>query len=718
MLRKTSISMKYACFFTFLLLSFLGFSTLISQPIEKSVQAAAPKAFQTWLNRCALTVTSTNSSPVTGYQVLVTLNPGNFNYANANLDGSDIRFATSPTAPPFDLNYFLESWNPGGTSRIWVNLPAIPANGTVTIYLFYTNPAATSASSFAATFPNAFVSTGTDTLTGTQTFDWFEVQAGHTLNIGAGQILSITARNVIVAGTINGVGSGNQAPGINTNGTGPGGGTTSTNSGSGGGSYGGTGGTGGLDSGDTPGTGGPTYGTQTGTDIDMGSSGGSGTGVSTGGSGGGAISILADQITVSGTIAVTGGTPLSDGTGRGGGGGSGGAILIQGFLVTNSGDLIANGSNGATGTSTANDSGGGGGGGRIKLFAENLTNTGTFSVTGGIGGPFGTQAPGQPGTDGTTHTDTFDFPQITAGNPTGCGLGLLVADTQNHRIQQFDGTDWSVLLGTGVAGTASTQLRLPEAAVISLDGTRIYVADTGNNRIQWSTDSGTNWQTFASLGAGFNQVRAPQGLAIDSDGNLYVSDTGNGRVLRFNGGNPGFAVVIASTGTASGQVGSPHGLAINSAFTLFVTDESNSRILRITTANTVNVSTSGSVIATLGTALNRVKNPQDVALDASGILYIADTGNSRILRWVNANPNNSTAVALIGSQLGQVNRAEGVTVVTFTTGPFSGQPVLVVSDTSNNRVQGRLVSGGGWSLLGAPNNLGSAPGQFRTPSKL
>ncbi|HNJ43469.1 MAG TPA: hypothetical protein PKZ53_23500, partial [Acidobacteriota bacterium] len=106
MLRKTSISMKYACFFTFLLLSFLGFSTLISQPIEKSVQAAAPKAFQTWLNRCALTVTSTNSSPVTGYQVLVTLNPGNFNYANANLDGSDIRFATSPAAPPFDLNYF------------------------------------------------------------------------------------------------------------------------------------------------------------------------------------------------------------------------------------------------------------------------------------------------------------------------------------------------------------------------------------------------------------------------------------------------------------------------------------------------------------------------------------------------------------------------------------------------------------------------------------
>lgn len=716
--------MKYTCFLVLLLLSFPGLSILTSQHLEKEVQAAAPKAFQTWMNRCSLTITSTNSSPVTGYQVLVTLDPGNFNYAQANLDGSDIRFASSPVAPPFDLNYFLESWNPGGTSRIWVNIPAIPANGTVTIYLFYTNPAATSASNFAATFPNAFVSTGTDTLTGTQTFDWFEVQAGHTLNIGAGQILSITARNVIVAGTINGVGRGNQAPGINTNGTGPGGGTTSTTAGTGGGSYGGTGGTGGLDSGDTPGTGGPTYGTQTGTDIDMGSSGGSGTGVSTGGSGGGAISILADQITISGTIDVTGGNSLSDGTGRGGGGGSGGGVLIQGFLVTSSGNVTANGGNGATGTSTANDSGGGGGGGRIKLFGENLTNTSTLSVTGGTGGPNGTQAPGQPGTAGTTHTDTFDFPQITAGTPTGCGVNssslasLLVADTQNHRIQQFDGTNWSVLLGTGVAGTASTQLRLPEAAAISADGTRIYVADTGNNRIQWSTDSGANWQTFASLGTGSNQVRAPQGLALDSDGNLYVSDTGNGRVVRFNGGNPGFAVVVASNGTASGQVGSPHGLVINSAFALFVTDETNSRILRITSANTVNVSTSGSIIATLGTGLNRVKNPQDVALDANGVLYIADTGNSRILRWVNANPNNSTAIALIGAQLGQVNRAEGVAVFTFATGPFSGQPVLAVSDTSNNRVQARLVSGGGWSLLGAPNNLGSAPGQFRIPGKL
>lgn len=177
-------------------------------------------------------------------------------------------------------------------------------------------------------------------------------------------------------------------------------------------------------------------------------------------------------------------------------------------------------------------------------------------------------------------------------------------------------------------------------------------------------------------------------------------------------------MVIAGSGAASGQVGSPRGLVIDGTFTLFVTDQSNSRILRIASANTVLTSTTGTIIATLGTGLNKVKNPQGVALDPAGNLYVADTGNSRILRWTNANPNNSTALALMGSLLGQVNQAEGVAVKFFATGPLAGNLFLVVGDTGNNRIQGRALPTGGWLLVGAPNNVGSGVGQFRAPSKI
>ena len=294
---------------------------------------------------------------------------------------------------------------------------------------------------------------------------------------------------------------------------------------------------------------------------------------------------------------------------------------------------------------------------------------------------------------------------------------LMVADTSNNRIQGFDGTNWAVI-GLGTVGSGNGQFRLPEAVAFSFDGQRIYVADTGNNRIQWSTDAGVTWADFATNGTATNQVKAPQGLAVDSAGNLYVSDTGNGRVMRFNNGVPGFGVIIASNGTASGQVGSPRGLAVDSTFRLFVTDETNSRILRINNANTVVATTSGTVIATAGTGMNKVQNPQGITIDSNGTIFVADTGNSRILRWVNANPANASTMALTGSQLGQVNRPEGVTVVQFTSGPFAGGPFLVVGDTSNNRIQGRFIPTGQWNLVGSPNNIGSGVGQFRAPSKI
>ncbi|MBI4751522.1 MAG: NHL repeat-containing protein [Acidobacteria bacterium] len=296
-------------------------------------------------------------------------------------------------------------------------------------------------------------------------------------------------------------------------------------------------------------------------------------------------------------------------------------------------------------------------------------------------------------------------------------IALLVADTANNRIQGFDGSNWSVI-GVGTLGAGNGQFRAPEAVAFSSTGQRMYVADTGNNRIQWSTDGGVNWANFATNGVGFNQVKAPQGVALDAAGNLYVADTGNNRILRFNGGIPGMGVLLANKGTSAGQVTNPSGMVVDNKSTLFIADTGNNRVLKILNASTVISTNTGKVVASNGIGLNQVRAPQGVAVDSNGTLYIADTGNSRILRFLNGNSNNATTLALSGTQLGQVRQPEGITTSQFTSGWLAGIPIIVVGDTANNRIVGRPIGTGSWLYIGSPDNVGTGIGQFRAPSKI
>jgi DNA-binding beta-propeller fold protein YncE len=292
----------------------------------------------------------------------------------------------------------------------------------------------------------------------------------------------------------------------------------------------------------------------------------------------------------------------------------------------------------------------------------------------------------------------------------------FVADTANHRIQRFDGTAWSVV-GSGVPGNGVGQFRSPESVAASPDGRTIYVADLGNSRIQWSRDGGATWAVFAT------SVRS-HGIALDRDGNLYVSDTLDSRVLRYDRGVPGTPVLLATPGSGAGQVREPHGLAIDCSMTLYIADMNNSRILRIAVADIVNAPNAGVGVAGPGSGLNpgQVFKPHGVAVDGSGKLYVADTGNSRILYFAGALPGPATVLCATGVQLGQVQKPEGVTVSAFGVGPLAGGPSVLVSDTSNNRIQGSRLpaNAGSWMLVPPPagGGLGAGVGQFMAPSKI
>lgn len=313
---------------------------------------------------------------------------------------------------------------------------------------------------------------------------------------------------------------------------------------------------------------------------------------------------------------------------------------------------------------------------------------------------------------------------------------IYVADTLNNRIQTFDGDQWSIFTGASVsrelgteksiraaAGSGNGQFRSPEAVTSNNAGgenLRVYVADTGNNRIHWF--DGIQWQDFATFGSGFNQVRAPQGVVLDASGQfLFVSDTANNRILRFDALTPfSNATVVAIAGTGAGQVRAPQGLAIDLNNTLYVADTGNNRVIKFDTATTTPVF---GVIATSGTSLNRVRGPQGLAVDNELNLYIADTANSRVLFFPLGTTAGAQAIATVGSGPGQVRLPEGITVVT---GPEGKR--LVISDTGNNRIQSTSLMDttpltlGTWGLVNGPGTqtgaIGALTGQFRSPGKI
>jgi Domain of unknown function (DUF2341)/Secretion system C-terminal sorting domain len=394
-------------------------------------------------------------------------------------NGGDLRFAD--VCGTIFYPYWIESGLNTAQTVVWVKVPVIPANSTISLYMFYGNNAAPDGNNFAATFPGAIRTNGSNlTLTGALTADFVWVEANDTIFTTAGASLSLSGLRKLridATGQINGVGRGFQGPAINTIGTGPGGGGTSTNSGCGGGSYAGVGGTGGLDAGDTPGTGGAAYGTAAGTDCQLGSSGGSGTGISTGGNGGGALDVNAEYVEINGSIAMNGRTAAVDGTGRGGGGGAGGCILITCAEATGTGSLSATGGNGGFGTSTANDSGGGGGGGRIKSFSQAAwPGTLTQTVTGGIGGPNGTAAPGQPGGAGST----------------------------SNLVQAYSPVNPTIFVGSEMTTTATGEIT-STATAVCIGASLVLDATPGFASYAWST-GGSNASTTVSASGTYSVV--------------------------------------------------------------------------------------------------------------------------------------------------------------------------------------------------------------------
>ena len=356
-------------------------------------------------------------------------------------------------------------------------------------------------------------------------------------------------------------------------------------------------------------------------------------------------------------------------------------------------------------------------------------------TSGNINSIVGTGTPGFGGDNGAAISGQLNFP---TGIALDSGGALYIADALNRRIRKVSSNNINTIAGNGVLsysgdGGPATAAQLNTPLGVALDSSgNLYIADTANNVVRKVAASGTI-TTFAGNGtAGFGgdggapasaQLNGPQALAVDPNGNVYVSDTLNARVRRISGGvintvagngTPGYGGDGA--GAAAAQLNIPEGLAVDALGNLYIADFGNNRIRKVTSSGTITtVAGNGSIgySGDGGSATSaQLTTPSGVAVDTSGNLYIADTGNNAVRVVTGGVINTVAGNGLAGfsgdggpATLAQVGNPVGVAV--------DGAGSIYVSDGSS-RVRkvystGFIVTIGGSGARGYSGDGGTGP---------
>ena len=244
-------------------------------------------------------------------------------------------------------------------------------------------------------------------------------------------------------------------------------------------------------------------------------------------------------------------------------------------------------------------------------------------------------------------------------NPAGltfdADANLYIADSGDNRVRLVQSSGVIITFAgdgsaTGLGGdgnpAVSTPLSLPQG-VLADNSSNIYIADTGHNRVI-RVDSAGNIQTVAGTGtpgadaSTLAQLAGPTGLALDSAGNVYITDTQNHRVLMLAAA--GAISTIAGTGVSgfsgdggpasSAALSFPCAVAVDSSLDIFIADGGNNRIRVVTPDGKIATIAGTGVAAYSGDSgpalLVALSNPCGLALDGSGDLLVADTGNNRV----------------------------------------------------------------------------------------
>ena len=179
----------------------------------------------------------------------------------------------------------------------------------------------------------------------------------------------------------------------------------------------------------------------------------------------------------------------------------------------------------------------------------------------------------------------------------------------------------------GTAGSGNGQF-LNGAGGVALDSAgNVYVTDRGNHRVQKFTSGGSFITSWGGNGNGNGQFSSPEGIAVDLSDNVYVADAANHRIQKFNTSGT-FITKWGTNGTADGQFNTPLGVGADNLGDIYVADTGNNRIQKFSPTGTF-LSSCG----TNGTGNGEFSSPHDVEVDTAGNFYVADTGNDRVQKF-------------------------------------------------------------------------------------
>ncbi len=315
------------------------------------------------------------------------------------------------------------------------------------------------------------------------------------------------------------------------------------------------------------------------------------------------------------------------------------------------------------------------------------------------------------GTNGSGTNALFSDPAALVADSTG---NLFVADSQNHAIRRISTNGLVTTLAgeLGLAGSrdeTGAQARFDSPCGITLDKNgNLFVSDTGNHTIRQITPAGVVTTVAGLAGqsgltdatgsaARFN---SPLGIAISTNGTIYVADCGNHLIRAISPG--GLVTTLAGSpenwGSANGsgadaRFNGPVGLVLDNEGNLFVADSNNHTIRRITPDGTASTwagvpGVDGCVDGAAQSA--KFSKPAELAIDRRSNLFVADSFN-HVIRKITRDRNVSTVTGAAGKW----GAADGINGRARFFNPYglAIQPVgsLVVADAYNELIRVVLI---------------------------
>ena len=283
-----------------------------------------------------------------------------------------------------------------------------------------------------------------------------------------------------------------------------------------------------------------------------------------------------------------------------------------------------------------------------------------------------------------TQLDSTGAPEGGLHAPMGLSVGpngkvwvvddasLWTAGFPGSRVEQFS-AQGKYEGQLGALGSGEGQLSCPDGVAVDPKG-HVWVADYCKGIVEEFNEAGRYLGHLGGQGTEGGQLARPQWVAVAPSGNIWVSDSGNDSVQEFKekegtSGQYEYVRKFGSEGAAKGQFEDPQGLAVDSQGHVWVADIRNHRVQEFKEDGEYLTEFGGG-----GSGEGQLEYPMGLAVDSNGSVWVSDLGNGRVEKWATVTvPSATVAVSSISPNHGP--EAGGTSVTVTGTGFISGSTV-------------------------------------------